>query len=254
MKNILILLLTILTFIGCKKDEEESIFEDKPAKNVVKYVIYLSGTKITEYETYVNDTLKRITNYYFSDTLVKVIAKNTEGKTVAKTIYQLHNGGLATSSVDSSFSDEGSSAYRSEYKYSNGYMIERAIYYDDEGEIPVIINRTVENENIIEIELVSPANCLNRYWFNESLNKIDLNFSNGITGKWSKNLTNNVSWNNFCPCGPSMTIASSEYKYELDANGYVIKKVATYTPCYHLPISGKVTRTITTTFYEYKMN
>ena len=173
---------------------------------------------------------------------------------VSKTVYQLNADGLAGSSVDSSFSNEGASAYRSEYKYANGYMIERTTHYDYEGEIPVIIHRTVENGNITEIELISPANCLNRYSFNESLNKIDLNLSNGITGKWSKNLTNNVSWNNYCPCGPSMTIASSEYKYELDANGYVIKKVETYTPCYHLPIFGKVTRTITTTFYEYKMN
>jgi len=51
-----------------------------------------------------------------------------------------------------------------------------------------------------------------------------------------------------------LTIAKSEYKYELDANGYVVKKIETLTPCYHLPPFGNVTRTITTTFYEYIMN
>ena len=75
MRNIFVYILIMLTITGCKKDEEENIFTDEPAKNIVKYVIHLSGTKITEYETYVNDTLKRITNYYFSDTLAEVITK-----------------------------------------------------------------------------------------------------------------------------------------------------------------------------------
>ncbi len=252
MKNILIPLLIILVFAGCKKDDE-SMFIDEPADEVTRYVIHLSGTKITEYKTYINDTLKKVINFYFSDSTAEVITKDENGKMVAKTVYQLNEDGLAVSSVDSIFSENGFTTFNTEFKYSEGFMIERTIYY--ENELPVIIRTTIENENIIEVEVrVNNHSCFDYYGFTEMINKIDLYFSNGITGKWSKNLADHVSWNNNCPCGPSMTTSKSEYRYELDADGYVVKEVEIFTRCYHLPASGKIKRTIYTTFYEYIKN
>ena len=54
MKNTPLLILTGLLFMisACNKDEPK--FVDKPSDELVKYVINLSGSKITDYSKYIN--------------------------------------------------------------------------------------------------------------------------------------------------------------------------------------------------------
>jgi len=255
-KYILVFLLAVLALTGCKKNESESIFIDEQSDKVVRYVIHLSGSTITEYETFVNDTLKAITKYFFSDSLVKVIRYDTSGKMTGETVYTLDSFGLADSSVERSFSGKSFSISKTMYDYSDRFLVKKTTFRNSSDTwVSVVVNRTIEDENVVEVELNDGSlNSNIYYWYNEKENKIDLNFSNGITGKWSKNLVKHISWNNQCSCGQSMTIPKSDYSYELDANGYVTKKVETYTPSYNLPPGDKVIRTITTTLYEYKLN
>lgn len=120
--------------------------------------------------------------------------------------------------------------------------------------VEVHILRTIEDENVVSFYVREPTGCTDQYSYNNEINKIGLDFLNGITGKASKNLREHKSWNKGCPSGPSSSIATSDYKYELDSEGYVIRRIETFTPCYHVTDPGTVTRTISTTVYEYNLN
>ena len=252
-KNALIILGLILFLSACKKDNQPK-FIDKPSDELVKYVIELSCSEIIEYSKYINNEFVEVTKFYNSDSVIEVIRKNEADEVIYKTIYHIGTNGLAETSV-SSIGVQGLDIYQSNYKYADGFWVERnSILISNEDSIEVYITRTIENENVTRVKAVVPSGCTNRYGYNNEINKIDLNFSNGITGKWNKNLVEHASWQNGCPCGPSSSIAASDYKYELDSDGYVTKMIETYTPCYHVTDPGTVTRTISTTLYEYHLN
>lgn len=78
-----------------------------------------------------------------------------------------------------------------------------------------------------------------------------IDFSNGITGKISKNLIEHASWNSGCPCGPSCSVSCSDFEYQIDNEGYITKMIEIYTPSYHSSSSEEVVKEIRTTIYEY---
>lgn len=255
MKNVLLIFcLFVFLFPSCKKKDEPK-FIDKPSGELVKYIIHLSGLTITEYSKYINDELTENTSFNEYDTIVERIRKNASGKIIDKMVYQMGPDNRAVSSVDSSFGEHSIDVYTSEYLYADGFWAEQnMLMKNGETTIDFYFTRAIENGNMLIYTIVEPAGCSYKYRYNNEINKIDLNFSNGITGKWSENLTVKTRWNTGCPCGPSSSIATSDYKYELNGDGYVIKRIETYTPCYHVTDPGVVTRTIKTTVYEYVMN
>ena len=264
MKNTPLLILTGLLFMisACNKDEPK--FVDKPSDELVKYVINLSGSKITDYSKYINDELVEVTTFIIDDTVIERISKNANDKIIGKAVYQIGPEDVAVSSVDSSFTEQGIDIYKAEYEYTDGFLVEINANWTIAGnpyEIHVL--NTIEDENVVSSYFEEPLGYTNRYRYNDKINKIDLNFSNGkkdldfsngITGKWSKNLVEHVLWQYGLPCGSSSSIPVSDYIYEQDSGGYVTKRIETYTPCYHTIDPGTVTRTISTTIYEYHKN
>lgn len=113
----------------------------------------------------------------------------------------------------------------------------------------------ISGENIVSSNVSFPnysSGCTDYFEFDNNPNIIDVRyFSNGITGKISKNLITHASWNNGCPAGPSMTISTSDFEYGLNSGNYVSVMREIYTPCYHMGDTKEVTRTIRTTIYEY---
>ena len=255
MKNtLLIFALLILIAPACYKKHEPK-FIDKPSDKLVKYVIELSGLKITEYSKYINDEFMELTTFYNYDSVIEQIRKNADNKVILKSVYKLDWFNLPLSSVDSSFGEQGIDVYQSNYLYVDGFWVEkRMLMKNGETTTDFYFTRLIENENVIQFNIVEPPGCSYKYSFNDQINKLDLNFSNGITGNWNKNLAEHASWNDGCPCGPSSSIAISDYRYELNNDGFVTKRIETYTPCYHLTNPGTVNRTIYTTVYEYHMN
>jgi hypothetical protein len=255
MKNtLLIFALLILIAPACKKKDEPK-FVDQASDELVKYVINLSGLKITEYSKYINDEFVEITIFYDYDSVIERIRKNADDKVILKSVYRLDWFNLPLSSVDSSFGEQDIDVYQSNYLYVDGFWVEKKMLMKNgETTTDFYFTRLIENENVIQFNIVEPPGCSYKYSFNNQINKLDLNFSNGITGNWNKNLVEHASWNEGCPCGPSSSIATSDYKYELNSEGFVTKRIETYTPCYHLTDPGTVTRTIYTTVYEYHLN
>lgn len=253
--NILILLFLILTF--CNKDDEPK-FINQNSDEIVKYVINLSGMKIINYTKYINDELIESTSFQESDTTIIRLTTNAENEIIYKRIFRVGNNTLAQSCIDSSFSEFGLYAAKLYYKYENDFLIETTIDwiqfgdYSDSGR--VYITRNYINENLTSLSETSPdwpLICSDLFDYYSIINKIDVkDFSNGITGRISKNLIKHVSWNSGCPCGPSSSTSHSDFKYETDEDGYITKMTETYTPCYHTS-AEEVTRTIRTTIYEY---
>ena len=253
MKNIfLILILFILLAPACNKKNEPK-FVDKPSDESVKFVVHLSGLKITEYSKYINNEFVEVTNYFDYDSVIERITKNAADEETSKTVYYMGPNGVADSSVSYNYSTQGSDVYQATYKYTDGFLIEiNAVWTTDENPVEVHILRTIEDENVVSLYVKEPSGCTDHYSYNNEINIIDLGFYNGIIGKASKNLKVHTFWNSGCPCGPSSAPATSVYKYEIDNNGYVIKEIETFTPCYHTTDPGTVTRTVSTTIYEYQ--
>lgn len=258
MRHLKLFIGLFLILISCNKDDGPN-FINQTSDETVKYVINLSSLKIIDYSKYINNELIETTSFQNTDSTIVRLTRNSENEITYKSIFLLGNNALAISCIDSSFSEYGLYTAQLDYEYDNDFLIETTIdwkrFGDNADSGQVYITRILENENISSSNFAFgnwTSGCTDYFSYNSTFNKIDVkDFSNGITGKISKNLIEQASWNNGCPCGPSRSIAYSDFKYEIDENGYLTKKVETYTPCYHLSFSNEVTRTISTTFYEY---
>jgi len=262
--HLLVLLLSIVLFNNCsekddayKKDVPEFFY--KYSDQVVKHVIHLTGSWITEYGTYINDNYVERTVFHDNDATFENITKNPQNEITYKRTFYKGKDGNATYCIDTGFFSGSYHLARLDYEYENDFATSIAIDWQRTGTNPdsgtVLITRTIGDENIRSIKISEdgmPAMCTDYYSYNETLNKVDVrDFSNGIIGKWSKNLVIRVTWRAGCPTGPSMTEAYSNYEYELDQDGYVTKMTEIYTPSYHTSLSEGVTRTVSTTLYEY---
>ncbi len=253
MKNTFLIIGLLFLISACNKNEPK--FIDKPSDELVKYVVYLSGLKTTEYSKYINDEFVEVTNYFDYDSVIERITKNAADEETSKTVYYMGPNGVADSSVSYNYITQGYDIYQATYEYTDGFLIEiNAVSMTDGNPVEVHILRTIEDENVVSLYVKEPSGCTDHYSYNNEINKIDLGFYNGIIGKASKNLKVHTFWNSGCPCGPSSAPATSVYKYETDNNGFVIREIETYTPCYHTTDPGTVTRTISTTTYEYHLN
>ena len=260
MKNNFLFLISIVLIISCDKEEEPS-FINIPSDEIIRYQITVENNQIAEYVKYVNDIQLESTVFQDFDSVVYMIRTNASNEIIYKKTYHIANSDLASSAIDSSFSEYGLYVANLEYEYNNGFLINTNIDWKREGENAdsgqVYIGKTIENENIVEINESFPdwpSGCTDYLKYNNLINKLDIrNLTNGITGKISKNLVQHATWNSGCPCGPSSSVAYSDFNYELDENGYVVKMSEIYTPCYHLSTAEEVTRTIKTTIYEYNV-
>jgi len=261
---LLVLLLSIVLLNNCSKGDN-SYKEDVPeffyeySDQVVKHVIHLTGSWITEYLTYINDDFTQSTVFHDNDTIFESITKNPLNEITYKRTFHKGENGYASYCIDTGFYSNYYYIARLDYEYENGFVTSIEIDWQRTGTNPdsgsILITRTITDENISSSKISEAgwlAGCTDYYSYNQTLNKVDIrNFSNGITGKWSKNLVSRITWRAGCPTGPSMTEAYSKYEYELDQNGYVTKMTETYTPSYHTSLSEGVSRTVYTTLYEY---
>lgn len=249
---------------NCSKGQDINT-EDVPeyfydySDQVFKYVIHLSGSWITEYSTYINDDFVKRSTFYDHNTIIESITRSSLNEITYKRTFYIGEDGYASHCIDTGFLSGSYYIARLDYEYEDDFAISIAIDWCRTGTNPdsgtVLITRTINDGNILNSKKVEDdwlAGCTDYYSYNEILNRVDIrNFSNGIIGKWSKNLVSRITWRGDCPTGPSMTEAYSIYQYELDEDGYVTEMTEIYTPSYDLPISQTVTRTVYTTLYEY---
>lgn len=247
------LIATFAVFLlSCKKDKPE--FNYVESSEITKYEIHLSGNKIIYYSKYLNDVLQQTISFTDKDSIIEVITENSTDKLTSKRTFFIGSNGYAGSCTDSCFNDTALSyTYSNIYQYSNGFLIQETLNYKIYGNDPdsgtVIIDYEISGNNVATTR--NSFGCRTYYEYNSDINMIDVsNFSNSILGKNNLNLVSHVSWNNGCPCGPSSTIAYSDYIYGFYDNNYISKMIEIYTPCYHMS-NEEVTRTVRTTIYEY---
>jgi hypothetical protein len=253
MKTLNYLILLLLLIGSCKKDSPR--FKDEESSDITTYVIDLEGGTIASYSVYLNSTLESSVYFTDMDSIVEKLTKKGTGELIQKEVFRIGGQGYAVSSTDSTFKD--SALYYTNYtvyEYSDGFLTKATINYhyaESPGDSStIVVTYSIASNNISTIN--SPYGCSNYYQFNEDVNIIDVrSFSNGILGKISQNLVSHASWNNNCPTGPSMSVAKSDYEYELSESNYITMMRETYTPSYHSE-TDVVTRTIRTTYYVYQ--
>jgi hypothetical protein len=258
MRSLAVLLGFIALIVACKKDDEPR-FIDEPSDEVVTYQVYLFDNQISGYKKYINDEFAEQTDYFDSDSIIEMVRTDAYGEVIERVFYSMNENNLAESAIDSVFSTSGLYVAQLEYEYQDDYLIKAVINWKnlgaviDSGQFMVI--KTIENDNIASVNESFPnwsSGCTDYFQYGEQLNKIDIiNLTPGITGRISKNLIEQATWNNGCPCGPSSSIPSSAFQYELNNDGYVTKMIETCTPCYHLISPGEVIRNVKTTIFEY---
>lgn len=251
----LLISLLLLLLASCKKDKPEYV--DSYSSSITKYVIHHNGGKISSYELYLNDQLSYQTNFQFSDSIVVETTTTDSGEVVSKCVYNLGPDGYAASSTDSAFRDGSlSSITQTVYTYDNGYLVGRIHYFQETGdsEIREIMQNYAWSSDNMSASFVTQNgfSCNNGYDYSDIPNLMDVRtFSNGITGKNSKNLIAHASWNNGCPSGPSQVPGYSDFTYITNANGYVTSMTTCYTPPYNTD-PDYIYRQFSTTTYSYQ--
>lgn len=255
-------LFIVLSFmvISCNKEDEPS-FKYLISADITRYVIELSGTQIISYTKYTNDVLTETVSFHFSDSEVVRLTRNSQNQIAHKRVYQMGGNSLAASCIDTAYSTNALIIGRSSFEYENGYLTKETYNWkvlgegSDSGQ--VFYTRTIENGNVSSVNEAYTnwmSGCNDLYSYTNEPNRIDvIDFSNGLTGKISKDLVEHISWRSGCPCGPSSSIAYTDYEYRTNSDGYITSKLETYTPCYHLSFSEEVTKTLRTTIYEYRV-
>jgi len=244
--------------MSCDK-KDKPIFINDASDGILKYQINLIDNKILEYSKFVNDELIETTSFNDLGSIVEMITTNASNLITKKITYSIGDNHLANSAIDSSFSNYGLSVAKLDYEYQNTFLLTTIIDWKRFGEFAdsgqMTITNIIEGDNIISSKESFPSwpsGCTDFFRYNSEKNKIDIkNFTSEILGKPSKNLISHTTWNNGCPCGPSSSEAYSDFRYELDNNGFVTKRIETYTPCYSYSFAEEVTRKIKTTIYEY---
>jgi hypothetical protein len=258
MKNICFVIFIIIVLTSCKKKEVNDT--DSPKINFVispditTYKITLSGNRISEYSRFVNNVLQETTSFVFTDSSVDRIINGISPAYTAHTLYTLGNDGYATSSVDSTFvNDTLYSSRNSTYEYANGFLTKTTthfIQYLPQYDTNFISSTyIIADDNTIKKEYASI--CTDEYTYNDYPNNLDVRyFSNGITGKSSKNLISHAEWELSCGChGTFNENAYSDFKYFFDENNRISKMIETKVFCH--TSTEPVWRYIYSTTYEY---
>jgi len=254
------LLVILILFSSCNKNEKQT-FINQYKNEITKYALDISSSDliINSYKKYINDELVSTTIYEIADTSVIRLTIDAGNQLTHKRIYITGNSNLAVKCIDSIYNGQTLITADLHLSYDNEYLVSIYKNWIQIGENPAsgesLETRIIEKENILSVNKSAPGNpsgCTSHFNYTGLINKIDIqDFSNRWLGKINKNLVKHVSWNNGCPCGPSMTVAYSNFEYETDENGFVTKMTETYTPCYHMTFTEEVFRTVTTTKYEY---
>lgn len=154
MKNNFLFLILIVLIISCNK-EKEPTFINIPSDEVIRYQITVENNQIAEYVKYVNDIQLESTVFQNFDSVVYMIRTNVSNEIIYKKTYYIDNTDLASSAIDSSFSENGLYVANLQYEYNNGFLINIIIDWEREGENAdsgqIYIVKTIENENIVKI-------------------------------------------------------------------------------------------------------
>jgi hypothetical protein len=258
MRRIYLISLIFVFLISCKKDNPE--ITDKLSSEINRYVIDLSGNKIDHYARYLNDVLQRTVYYIDHDTIIEELTENNDDVIIERKLFFIGNIGYAASCIDSVFSDTGLwYINRIDYEYTNGFLTKSTIKFKSYNTIGdsslYYITYNISDDNIASTSFSAPAyfsSCTDYYDYNSNNNLLDVTrFSNGITGKISRNLISHATWNYGCPAGPSMSVAKSDYEYEFNSDNLISARKEYYTPCYHTTDVKNITRVISITIFEY---
>ncbi|MFD3002905.1 hypothetical protein ACFS7Z_21240 [Pontibacter toksunensis] len=217
------------------------------------------GNRITKLEFSRNDTLR---NYYD-------FTYDSNGRIALSQYVNALNVNAKYLSEVITYNDEGKWS-ESTFTYSNGDVVTRSVEYDNQGQIHKIINSsnksgsttvnstttyTWEEGNITKVSYTSPTSQREiEYEYDLELEnkrqkaqeKLAFYYYNSIELPHSKNMLRQRSYSSTQQ--GTTTKSSSEYQYELDAQGYPVRiERSTTYPGYPYPFDD-------TTFFEYECN
>ncbi|MDD5695868.1 MAG: hypothetical protein PHD61_11270, partial [Bacteroidales bacterium] len=201
MKNIFYLLGLIFLILSCN-DKDEPKFIDQPADDVT-YQVYLTDNQISGYKKYIKDEFAEKADYYDSDSLTQMIRTSAAGEIIEKVSYEMSDNNLALSATDSIFRPGLIYVATMDYEYQDGFMIKSNVHWKNIGDNTdsgiFTVTKTIENENIVSVNNSFTnwiSGCTNYFEYGDQLNKLDIqSLTPGITGKISKNLIAQATWN-----------------------------------------------------------
>jgi len=246
MKNKVLILVIILGFFSCKKEDDIPTVNDK-------YTIELDHDNVIYKVTYTKaDNLEYVLEFNYTDEYVRAVKHNTTNSLVNIKQYYLING-LCDSLVDSAFAnDQFKSARIHLYEYKYGYKFKEESFtansqgvLDFDHKIDYIYSI---NGNLTQFVVMDQ--CTGNYSYNNLPNKIDLaKFEGDFMGKLNSNLCSDYSPGG-CPSGPSTVSSNDSYTYTLDSEEYVIERVHIHTSGHHSS-DDNPSRERTVTQFEY---
>jgi hypothetical protein len=236
MKKFPITLLIIIFFSACDKNDPGNVHS-----TTNNYRLYITNNRIVEMDYLVNDSIRNITKYYFSDTQVKVVYYGQDTTIQQKYIlYKIGENGYAKSSIEypetiNVFSSDSVFMSRRHYLYNS---MDQLIIIECEHRHPkdstwfTLYQYSYNGENISNYFSEIPySDCRSKttYETSDITNKIDiLNFTNGILGKTNSKLVTHVKNEKSGFCDPHSSWGNDyDITYTLDEQGYVIQSKET---------------------------
>jgi hypothetical protein len=238
------MLILFLPLISCTEDEDE----DDPGHSFIKkYVIEMSQDykiyKVTKFDNtdrhYDPDklVLERTSEYIYTDSLIKVVVKDSNEKVVRIFTYYLNQNHSADSCIDSSFNEYNQYVVsKNNYYYTvDGYLSSYERYDGLWNNMRVCYNYYYDNNNMSA--LISCSFTYGSfglyYTYNELKNIVDIRHIIGAyhhigplispyLGKNSNNLISEYKWIFPSPSG-HIDSTITEYSYKLNSEGLVTR-------------------------------
>jgi len=235
-------LIVFLPLISCTEDEEDSGYD-----STKKYVIEMSADfkiyKVTKYDNtdrhYDPDklVLERTSDYIYTDSLIKVVIKDSNEKVVQIYTYYLNQNNSADSCIDSSFNEYNQYVVsKNNYYYTeDGYLSSYERYDGLWNNMRVCYNYYYDNNNMSA--LISCSFTYGSfgvyYKYNELRNILDIRhiieayhhigpLISPYLGKNSHNLISEDKRISAHPSGHADT-TFTQYSYNLNSEGLVTR-------------------------------
>lgn len=226
--------------LSCQRDVKSDLINETYTYN---YIVKISDKHITEISWTVNDTIKSVIKYLFTDSLITVINYYPANTEQGRTIYKIGSNGFAESSYtipEHYFLYYSDTIYDSRLHYhydSENHMVQAdlEVHTPNSMFLDGYFTNSYDSGNLVKhTDLEQPfrvCEVSTYYEPSEVIGKLDLlNFTNGILGITSDNLirSKTLTIPSSVECG-NFGSTVSNFTYTLDNQGFVVqsKEVST---------------------------
>jgi len=252
--TILIAFTGFIILSSCDKNDENNITLQ------VGYTLNFQNDKLISYSRYdmtANSLIAEATYDYEETKITETVYLN--GRKYSKKVFIMGDE-FAEESFDTIYNND----IISEYYYHKYFHLEGRLVRD-EFENKFITADTLSVYNWLFVYSYSDEgnltgltkspdpeggfSCEDIFEYYDNPCKFDvLDFTSGITGGLSANLRKSKVYDSGCPGGPSYTYGKSNYSYEVNDDGYVVKMTDTYSG------GSSAYQVVTKTTFEYNMD